>query len=246
MDPLTLAGISFGGTLMSNLFSRANAQDQMSFQREMSGTSYQRAVEDMQAAGLNPMLAYSQGGASTPPGAMPNVMDMATPAISTALQAQTTNAQVEQLKSQTALNEANAGKARAEMMTELMRPENVQAQTGQFRSSAGQAQAAAGHIDAMRRNVEELIKTEPERRALLIQNKFTDFERQVLFGLQQKATAADIERTVSQTKLNEVNTLLRSLEEAEYRAGSEFYGGAVGENAPMARFLMQILRALRR
>lgn len=32
----------------------------------LSNTAYQRATQDMEKAGLNPMLAYSQGGASTP------------------------------------------------------------------------------------------------------------------------------------------------------------------------------------
>lgn len=51
-------------------FSASQALNEMEFQREMSGSAYQRAMADMQKAGLNPLLAYDQGGASTPAGAM--------------------------------------------------------------------------------------------------------------------------------------------------------------------------------
>lgn len=75
-DALLAAGVSaaagYFGTQSSNAASTDAANEQMAFQQRNSNTSYQRAVKDMEAAGLNPMLAYSQGGASAPIGAMPS------------------------------------------------------------------------------------------------------------------------------------------------------------------------------
>jgi len=57
----------------ANAASAEQAARQMDFQERMRETQYQTAVKDMQKAGLNPMLAYSQGGAGTPTGAMGSV-----------------------------------------------------------------------------------------------------------------------------------------------------------------------------
>ena len=57
------------GASKQNQANQAASREQMAFQERMSNTSYQRAMTDMRLAGLNPILAYKQGGATTPTGA---------------------------------------------------------------------------------------------------------------------------------------------------------------------------------
>lgn len=90
MGPLMYAALpagiqALGGLIGGSQQNEANAKQarlNREFQERMSNTAYQRATKDMLAAGLNPALAYQQGGASSPGGAtsapMQNVLGNAT------------------------------------------------------------------------------------------------------------------------------------------------------------------------
>lgn len=83
------------------------AREQMRFQERMSNTSFQRQMQDMRKAGINPIMAFGGGGASTPSGAMATSVNALSGTASSAQDAL-------RLASEIAAIRANTAKSKAE------------------------------------------------------------------------------------------------------------------------------------
>lgn len=129
MDPITISaligggsalaagGLNFIGQHRANQANKAMSSKQMQFQQTMSSTAYQRAMQDMALAGLNPILAAGGGGASTPQGAAIQQQNELGGAASSAVDAARMYAELRNLNEQNKLLKAQTFKANAEGMT---------------------------------------------------------------------------------------------------------------------------------
>lgn len=159
LPALVLGGLSFAGQMSANSANRdiadaatasnaAEAQKNRDFQERMSNSSYQRGMADMKAAGLNPLLAFSQGGASTPSGstgsaATAHMENALAPAVNSAVQGLQLHTALEQTQSQTSLNRA------IEKTNQTQQLKNVADAT----TSARQAEKLASENSLLKKNI---------------------------------------------------------------------------------------------
>ncbi len=145
--PILAAGLMGAGSLVGGMLAnRARSREAATnrgFQERMRNTEWQAAVADMMKAGINPAIAYSQGGASSPSGNMARKEDAVTPAVSSALGARRMNAEISAI-------EAGVDKTRAETDVVKGRPTGV---LGPVVSRGREAVEAALEPGAARRSM---------------------------------------------------------------------------------------------
>lgn len=138
---LVNGAFNYYGQQQQNTWNAAQAQRQMDFQNEQTSTSWQRGVADMQAAGLNPSMAYGQGGAGSGSGAMATMGNALGAGANSALSSLQTIAGITGVMSGAENQTAQADYTRSNTALQVLRGDEIQSAVQRNMATAGQAKA---------------------------------------------------------------------------------------------------------
>lgn len=165
-----------GKEVEQNTFNAEQAQINRDWQQQMSDTANQRAVADMQKAGLNPALMYGNGNAaSTPTGSnaqgsasVSQAPDMAS-MMAAIQQMKLTKAEIGLKQSQAALNDAKAEESKVNAAQIVEMTENIKQQRKEIVSRVE-------GIDLDNKQKEILIKYADEQEQWKLNNLKKDYD----------------------------------------------------------------------
>lgn len=196
-DLIAPIGDLLGGALGAST-AASRQEDAQAFSAQQFASRYQTTVKDMQAAGLNPMLAYSQGGGNSPTSAAAGASSFGSPG-SSFTQAKLASAQEANIHADTVNKQAQAENIRADTLLKV-------AQEGLTGASADQTRTNIGYLEMQSKRISEELKNIPKEGArldALVKNLAEEFK------LIRQKTATETQAT-NQMRWLATRTMLES------------------------------------
>jgi hypothetical protein len=259
MDPATIGALISAGASLIGGERRNKAQAEQAaaanaFSASQFATRYQTTVKDMEAAGLNPMLAYSQGGGSPPSGQQAQMQDTFTPAVesfnrtrSTASQNALQNSQVRNVDADTRNKEATTANIEADTEVKLAQAPQVRADTllkgaqeNLAGASADQARTNIAYLETQSKKIVEEIKNIPiegERLKALVKNLGVEYDNIV-------ARTHNTRAATDQIKWLAVKTMIEGdLLNLDLKAATDLEN--IGRYSKEGKIVLDILRLIK-
>lgn len=206
-----MLGLSIVGDLLGGFLNNDAAEhrqnDAQAFSAAQFASRYQTTVKDMKAAGLNPMLAYSQGGGNAPTSSAASSSGYSGSIGRNAVSAQL----------QTKMNAAQVANVEADTSNKKAQANLIQSQISQTTASAAQSTAQVDLINANVDKIREEIKNIPTEGKRLYEAAKMLYEQANLLSAQGKSESIrqDVLRNTASKLVSETDLLKLDIDAAK-------------------------------
>lgn len=238
--------LGIGGSLLSGMLNNSAAQDRQdaaqTFSAQQYATRYQTTVADMQAAGLNPGLAYGGISGSSPTSSAAS--SAGTPDIGASYnQSRLASAQVGQVLAQEGLAKSQSANLDADTANKEAAKDLMEAQAAAARGSAWQSHATIEKINTEVKEITNKLENEYYANDVLRMKALaTELLSQVTLNGQKSITEGAVRSHLYSLvqKIGIETNLLKLDEKAANELGN--VGREAGQLKPIFDILRQFLR----